>query len=246
MTATETSTFEQYLADVMGWHRPGFPALAKVALSRCREYREASTGRAEPMRHPFLSKDDLEQEVRIKLWRVWSKFSDSKPYQEVCALGNAMVARCVSGVLRRARPFGQPEVRAQARALAAGRPAEVPPKVVHLDAPIQSATAEGNCADTYDYFLRDRSAADALQRASAVQALEAFVSGLRGDERRIFGELVSMSARTLEAFERAAQVGGASAEAARIRAISQVLEVPVKVVKRVAARLEDAARNTDL
>lgn len=241
MTATETATFDQYLADVMAWHRPGFPARAKVAMSRCKDYREGylRRGQSEQMRHPFLSKDDLEQEVRIKLWRVWSKFSGAKPYQEVCALGNAMVARCVAGVLRRARPFGQPEERARARAEAAGRPAEVPPKLMYLDAKIQGGDGQ---TDTYEFFLRDTASADALERAAAAQALGAFVSGLRGDERRIFGELVAMSARTLEAFERAASTRGSSAEAARIRAIAQVLEVPVKAVKRVAARLEGAAR----
>lgn len=244
MTATETATFDQYLADVMAWHRPGFPARAKVVMSRCKDYREGylRRGQSEQMRHPFLSKDDLEQEVRIKLWRVWSKFSGAKPYQEVCALGNAMVARCVSGVLRRARPFGQPEERARARAEAAGRPAEARPKMLYLDAPIQG----GGGQDTYEFFLRDAASADALERVASAQVLDAFVSGLLGDERRIFGELVAMSARTLEAFERAAQARGSSAEAARIRAIAQVLEVPVKAVKRVAARLEDAARDTGL
>ncbi len=238
MTATETATFEQYLADVLGWHRPGFPSRAKVAMARCREYREGAMARQEPMRHPFLSKDDLEQEVRIKLWRVWAKFAESKPYDEVCALGNAMVARCVAGVLRRARPFGQPETRAQARARAAGRRIQETPKVVSL-----SAAVEKRDGATYEYFLRD-SSADALESAEAAQVLGGFVAGLSADERRIFRELVSMSARTLEAFERAARVKGASAEAARVRAVAQVLEVPVWAVKRVAAKLEEAARDT--
>jgi len=182
----------------------------------------------EKMRHPFLSWADLEQECALKLWKVYEQHRESKPWQDLCRIGGAAIRGCILDVIDRTL------VRGQAGA-----------SVVSL-ANLLADKSDLEVELSFEDDLIDGTAATPEQETEAAEQATRIAALLEADERLIFRELIAMSNRTLEIFENIRRTANRAkpTNIVRVEAIATALEVPVKAVFAVAAKLRDLGRET--
>jgi DNA-directed RNA polymerase specialized sigma24 family protein len=185
-----------------------------------------SAVRRQTGKHPFLSEEDLLQECRMKLWKVYRKYlvtaRRAKETTGVRRIGGASLKTCLLDVIDKTLVHGQ----AQA-------------SIVSIDARVVNGNPHAVAESVLSDLIADDREVSPAEAAEASEQFERLAASLLETERLVLRELIAMSNRTLELFEdiRRKAPRTRQTDSVRFEAISKSLEVPLKVVMNVVPKL---------